>query len=162
MKSRAGAFIDSTPIEVCHPRRAHAHKVFKDLVAWGKNSVGWHFGFKLHLIINERGELLAFKLTPANTDDRQPVPDLTQDLIGQLFGDRGYISQKLFEELYQRGLQLVTKSKKKMKQRLVKLMDKIFLRKRALIESVNDQLKNICQIEHSRQRARVGCDLNLM
>ncbi|MBE9020890.1 IS982 family transposase [Chroococcidiopsidales cyanobacterium LEGE 13417] len=155
-------FIDSTPIEVCHPKRAHAHKVFKDLVAWGKNSMGWHFGFKLHLIINERGELLAFKLTPANTDDRQPVPDLTQDLIGQLFGDRGYISQKLFEQLYQRGLQLVTKSKKKMKQRLMKLMDKIFLRKRALIESVNDQLKNICQIEHSRHRSVFNFLVNLL
>jgi hypothetical protein len=66
-------------------------------------------------------------------------------LLGQLFGDRGYISQPLFEELYERGLQLVTKSKKNMKQRLVKLMDKILLRKRSVIESVNDQLKNICQ-----------------
>ncbi|KAM3111691.1 IS982 family transposase [Phormidesmis sp. 146-33] len=147
------AFIDSTPLEVCHPARAHAHKVFQNLVGWGKSSIGWKFGFKLHLMINDRGELLAFKLTPANTDDRQPVPEMTQDLIGQLFGDRGYISQKLFEELYDRGLQLVTKSKKNMKQRLVKLMDKILLRKRSLIESVNDQLKNVCQIEHSRHRS---------
>jgi len=144
------SFIDSTPIEVCHRCRAHAHKVFKGLVKWGKNSVGWHFGFKLHLIINDCGELLAFKLTPANVDDRAPVPDMTKDLIGKLFGDRGYISQKLFEELYERGLQLVTKSKKKMKNRLVKLIDKILLRKRAVIESVNDHLKNLCQIEHSR------------
>ncbi len=147
------AFIDSTPIEVCHPCRAHAHKVFQGHVHWGKNSVGWHYGFKLHLIINDRGELLAFKLTPANTDDRQPVPDLTQDLIGKLFGDRGYISQALFEELYERGLQLITKSRKNMKQRLVKVIDKVLLRKRALIESVNDQLKNMCQIEHSRHRS---------
>jgi IS5 family transposase len=140
------SFIDSTPINVCDNRRAHSHKVFKGLVKWGKNSVGWHFGFKLHLVINDCGELLAFKLTPANVPDRQPVPDMTKDLIDQLFGDRGYISQKLFEELYERGLQLVTKSKKKMKNRLVKLIDKILLRKRAVIESVNDFLKNICQI----------------
>jgi Transposase DDE domain len=133
------AFIDSTPLEVCHPARAHAHKVFQNLVGWGKSSTGWKFGFKLHLIINDRGELLAFKLTPANPDDRQPVPEMTQDFIGQLFGDRGYISQTLFEERYAsfatrsvRGLQLVTKSKKNMKQRLVKLMDKIWLRKRCL------------------------------
>lgn len=106
------ALIDSTPIKVCHPCRTHAHKVFKGLVQWGKNSLSWHFGFKLHLIINDKGELLAFKLTPANTDDRQSVPDMTQDLIGKLFGDRGYISQQLFEELYERGLQLITKSKK--------------------------------------------------
>ncbi|MBN3890861.1 MAG: IS982 family transposase [Nostoc sp. JL31] len=135
------SFIDSTPINVCHNCRAHSHKVFKGLVKWGNNSVGWHFGFKLHLIINDCGELLAFSLTPANVDDRKPVPEMTKDLIGKLFGDRGYISQKLFEELYERGLQLVTKSKKKMKNRLVKLIDKILLRKRAVIESVNDHLK---------------------
>jgi hypothetical protein len=156
------SFIDSTPIEVCHPSRAHAHRVFKDQVGWGKNSVGWYFGFKLHLIINERGELLAFKLTPANVDDRQPVPELTQTLFGQLFGDRGYISQALFEELYQRGLQLVTKAKKNMKNRLVKLIDKILLRKRAVIESVNDHLKNICQIQHSRHRSGWNFLVNLL
>jgi hypothetical protein len=111
-------FIDSTPLEVCAPARAHAHKVFQELVHWGKNSVGWHFGFKLQLIISDQGELLTFKLTSANTDDRQPLPEMTQDLVGQLFGDRGYISQKLFETLYQRGLQLVTKSKKNVKNRL--------------------------------------------
>ena len=156
------AFVDSTPIEVCHPARAHAHKVFKHQVRWGKSSTGWKFGFKLHLIINERGELLAFKLTPANTDDRKPVPELTQGLFGHLFGDRGYVSQKLFAELYERGLQLVTKAKKNMKQRLVKLMDKILLRKRSLIESVNDQLKNICQIEHSRHRSCWNFLVNLI
>ena len=120
---------------------------------WGKNSVGWHYGFKLHLIINDRGELLAFKLTPGNTDDRKPVPDLTKDLVGKLFGDRGYISQELFEELYERGLKLITRYKKKMKQKLVKLIDKILLRKRSLIETVNDQLKNISQIEHLLHRS---------
>lgn len=156
------AFIDSTPLEVCHSCRAHAHKVFKGMVGWDKNSVGWHFGFKLHLIINDKGELLAFKLTPGNTDDRQPVPDLTQDLIGKLFGDRGYVSQKLFEQLYERGLQLITKAKKNMKNRLVKLIDKILLRKRAVIESVNDQLKNIAQIEHSRHRSVFNFLVNLL
>lgn len=156
------SFIDSTPITVCHNCRARSHKVFKGLVGWGKNSVEWHFGFKLHLIINDRGELLAFKLTPANVDDRKPVPDMTQDLIGKLFGDRGYISQKLFEELYDRGLQLITKSKKNMKNRLVKLIDKILLRKRAVIESVNDHLKNICQIEHSRHRSPFNFLVNLV
>ena len=147
------SFIDSTPIEVCHPCRSKSHRVFEGLVGWGKNSVGWHYGFKLHLIINDRGELLAFKLTSGNTDDRQPVPDMTQDIIGKLFGDRGYISQALFEQLYNKGLQLITRYKKNMKQKLVKLIDKILLRKRSLIETVNDQLKNISQIEHSRHRS---------
>lgn len=156
------SFIDSTPITVCHPCRAKAHKVFQGQVGWVKNSVGWHYGFKLHLIINDKGQLLAFKLTPANTDDRQPVPDLTADLIGKLFGDKGYISHALFEQLYQRGLQLITRSKKNMKNRLLPLIDRILLRKRALIESVNEQLKNICQIEHSRHRSLWNFLVNLL
>jgi hypothetical protein len=94
------AFIDSTPLEVCHPCRAQSHQVFKHLVRLGKNSGGGHFGCKLPLMINNRGELLAFKLTPGNPDDRSPVPEMTRDLIGQLFGARGYLSQKLFEERY--------------------------------------------------------------
>ena len=155
------SFIDSTPIEVCCPCRSYSHKVFEGLVGWSKNSVAWHYGFKLHLIINDRGELLAFKLTPGNVDDRQPVPDMTQDLVGKLFGDRGYISQSLFEQLYKQGLQLITRRKKNMKQQLVKLMDKILLRKRSLIETVNDQLKNISQIEHSRHRSVWNFMVNL-
>ncbi len=156
------SFIDSTPITVCHKCHSRSHKVFKGLVGWGKNSVDWYFGFKLHLIINDKGELLAFKLTPANVDDRKPVPEMTEDIIGKLFGDRGYISQKLFEELYERGLELITKSKKNMKNRLVKLIDKILLRKRAVIESVNDYLKNVCQIEHSRHRSPLNFLVNLV
>jgi hypothetical protein len=105
---------------------------------------------------------LAFKLTPANTDDRVPVPELTQGLFGKLFGDRGYIRQDLFEELYERGLELVTNYKKKMKNKLVKLIDKVLLRKRALIETVNDQLKNIFQIEHSRHRSPLNFLVNML
>ncbi len=114
------------------------HRVFEGYVRWGKNSLGQYYGFKPHLIINERGELIAFKLTAANMDDRVPVPDMPKDIIGKLFADKGYISQKLFEELYERGLQLVTKLKKNMKNKMLPLFDKILLRKRSVIESVND------------------------
>ena len=155
-------FIDSTSIEVCHRCRAHCHQVFADLVGWSKDAIEWHYGFKLHLIVNDQGELLAVTLTPGNTDDRVPVPDLTQDLFGKLFGDKGYISQALFEQLYARGLELVTRRKKNMKNRLMSLMDKILLRKRAIIESVNDQLKNISQIEHSRHRSVFNFLVNLL
>ena len=92
------SFINSTPIEVCHRKRANRHQVFKELAQWGKNSIGWYFGFKLHLVINNRGELLAFKLTPANTDDRQSAPDLLSGIIGKLFGDKSYISRELFKQ----------------------------------------------------------------
>ena len=156
------AFIDATSLKVCDNRRIHSHKVFKDLAQRGKNSMGWFYGFKLHLIINERGELLAFKFTAGNVDDRKPVPDMTTGLYGKLFGDKGYISQKLFGQLYERGLQLITTLKKKMKNRLMTVLDKILLRKRALIETVNDQLKNISQIEHSRHRSVANAMVNLL
>jgi len=156
------AFIDSTPIAVCHNRRISGHKVFKEYAERGKTSVGWFYGFKLHIIVNENGELLSFKLTPGNTDDRKPVPDMTCSLFGKIFGDRGYISQKLFEELFENGVELITKIKKNMKNRLMPVMDKILLRKRSVIESVNDQLKNISQIEHTRHRSVVNFMVNLI
>ena len=156
------SFIDSTPIEVCHPCRAKTHKVFGDLPQWEKNSVGWYYGFKLHLIVNDQGELLSFQLTAANTDDRKPVPDLTYSIFGKLFGDKGYISQALFEQLYDRGLKLITRYRKDMNNRLVPLIERILLRKRAIIESVNDQLKNICQVQHTRHRSIHNFMVNLL
>ena len=132
------AFIDSTPIAVCNNKRIHSNKVFKDLAERGKNSMGWFYGFKLHLIINDKGELLSFKITPANVDDREPVPDMIKNVIGKLFGDRGYISKKLCESLFNNGVQLITKIRKNMENKLLPFMDKILLRKRALIETVND------------------------
>lgn len=129
-------FIDATPLNVCHNRRIHSHKVFKDLAQRDKTSIGWFYSFKLHLIINEHGDLLAFKFTAGNVDDRKPVLDMTTGLYGKLFGDKGYISQKLFEQLYDRGLQLITKLKKKMKNCLMAVLDKILLRQRAIISNV--------------------------
>jgi IS5 family transposase len=111
------------------------------------------FGFKLHLVINDKGEIMAFKVTAANTDDRKVVPDLVRHLAGKLFGDKGYISQQLFNKLLSQGLQLVTRIRKNMKNKLLLMADKILLRKRAIIETVNDQLKNINQIEHTRHRS---------
>ena len=156
------AFIDSCPLAVCHNRRIHAHKVFHGVAARGKTSVGWFYGFKLHLIVNDRGEILAVRLTPGNTDDRVPVPDLCEGLWGRLYGDKGYISQVLHDELFERGVELVTKLKKNMRERLIRLWDKLMLRKRALIESVIDQLKNISQVEHSRHRSVVGFMVNVV
>ena len=156
------SFVDSTSLAVCHNRRIHSHKVFEGCARRGKTSVDWFFGFKLHLVTNDCGELLSLRLTPGNTDDRRPVPELVKGLFGKLFGDKGYVSQPLFEALYDEGVQLVTRLKAKMKNRLTPLMDKIMLRKRAVIESVVDQLKNISQIEHSRHRSVANCFVNLL
>jgi hypothetical protein len=147
------SFIDSLPLAVCHNRRIHSHKVFAGVAERGRSSVDWFFGFKLHLVVSDTGELLGVWLTTGNVDDRKPVERLTKKLFGKLIGDKGYISQPLTELLSGRGLQLVTKIKTNMKNRLMPMMDKLLLRKRALIETINDQLKNICQIEHSRHRS---------
>src|SRR3954452_16445817 len=155
-------FIDSLPIRVCHNRRIPSHKVFAGLAQRGKGSMGWFYGFKLHLIINERGEVLGLTLTPGNTDDRRPVVKLVRQLWGKLFGDRGYIGQELFEQLWTGGLQLITKLKRYMKNKLMPVLDKLLLRKRALIECVNDQLKNISQIEHTRHRSAANGIINML
>lgn len=148
------SFIDSTSLAVCHPARIQQHRVFRVDAQRGKTSVGWFYGFKLHLVVNDRGELLAFCLTPGNTDDRKPIPRLVRRLFGQLFGDKGYISATLAERLFlAHGLRLVTKLRKNMRNILIPLADKLLLRKRALIETIFDQLKNVCQIEHSRHRS---------
>lgn len=156
------AFIDSTPLPVCHNRRIYRHKVFAGMAARGKTSLGWFYGFKLHLIVNEYGELLRIYLSPGNVDDRQPVPAMTATLWGKLVGDRGYLSQKLFEQLRARGLQLITPIRKNMKNRLMPLADKLLSRKRAIIETINDQLKNISQIAHTRHRSPTNFLVNLL
>lgn len=156
------SFVDATSIAVCHNRRIISNKVFRGVAKRGKTSVGWFYGFKVHLVINDCGELLGAIITPGNTDDRKPVPKLSQRLFGKLFGDRGYVSQELFNLLYEQGVQLITKLKKNMKNKLMPLIDKLLLRKRALIETVNDQLKNICQIEHTRHRSVANFIVNLI
>src|SRR3982750_683373 len=153
-------FIDSLPIRVCHNRRIGSHKVFAGLAKRGKSSRGWFYGFKLHLVINEQGEVLGLTLTPGNTDDRRPVTKLVRQLWGKLFADRGYLSQALFEQLWADGLQLITKLKRNMKNKLMPLLDKVLLRKRALIECVHDQWKNSSQIEHTRHRSAANGIVN--
>lgn len=149
------SFIDSTPIRVCHIKREFSHKTFQGLATKGQCSMGWFFGFKLHIVINDKGEILDFLFTQANVDDREPLKNKNfhDKIFGKLFGDKGYISKNLFEELFIDGIHLITKIRKNMKNSLMHTYDKILLKKRALIESVNDELKNICQIEHTRHRS---------
>ena len=158
------SYIDSTPIRVCHIKREKQHKVFKGFAQKGQCSLGWFYGFKLHLIINDKGEILDFIITPGNIDDRKPLSDMNlhKRIFGKLFGDKGYISKDLFEQLFIDGVHLITKIKKNMKNSLMLLQDKIALRKRALIETVNDELKNICQVEHTRHRSFDNFITNLL
>jgi hypothetical protein len=156
------SFIDSTRLPICSNNRATRNKVFEGLANWGKSSIGWFFGFKLHLIINDKGELLSFQVTPGNVDDRVPVKDLVKEIFGKLYGDKGYISSQLFSDLFENEVKLITPLRKKMKNRLLPLIDKIMLRKRSLIETVNDQLKNISQISHSRHRSVLNFMVNII
>ena len=158
------SFVDSTPIKVCDNHRIRTNHVFSEYAKMGKSSMGWFYGFKLHLIINEQGEILSFCLTSGNVDDRNEavMDSLTKEIFGKLFADRGYISQKLFENLLKKDITLITRAKKNMKNKLMDYYDRLMLRKRTVIESVNDFLKNICNIEHSRHRSITNFLVNLV
>jgi hypothetical protein len=167
LRSRRGpvtgiSFVDSTAIPVCHPKRINRNKVFKETAKVSKSSMGWFYGFKLHLIINDSGEILSCQITPGNVDDRTNLSSMSEGITGQMFGDKGYIKKELFEELLNRGLQLITPLKSNMINKLVPMNDKISLRKRSLVETVNDQLKNISYLVHSRHRSLHNFMLNLI
>lgn len=150
------AFIDSTSLRVCKNIRIPRHKTFVDQAGRGKSSTGWFYGFKLHLIINDQGEIVSFCITPGNVDDRKPVPTLVKSMVGKLFGDRGYISKKLTQLLASQNIQLITTLKKNMKAQAIDAFDQLLLRKRSIIETINDQLKNIFDLEHSRHRSLIN------
>ena len=161
---RGIGFVDSTSIAVCHVKRARSNRVFRKIAKKGRTSTGWFFGFTLHLIVNDQGHILSFMLTPGNVDDRTPVQKFVHlaSFIGKLVGDRGYISSELFHSLFPKKVQLITKIKKNMKKTLMSLYDKLLLRKRGIIETIINQLKNISQIEHSRHRSPTNFLVNLI
>ena len=158
------SFVDSTPLRVCRNQRIHIHKTFKGIAQRGKCSTGWFFGFKLHLICNEKGDLLNFMITPGDVDDRKPLEyrSFVDFIYGKLFGDKGYIGKELFQRLFVNGIQLVTKLRTNMKGALMNVSDRLLLRKRAIIETVNDELKNIAQVEHSRHRCFDNFIVNML
>ena len=158
------SFIDSTVLRVCHAKRIKRNKVFKDMAKVGKSTVGWFFGFKLHLIINDKGEILSFYLSQGNTSDNNVklITKMTKEIFGKVFGDKGYINKALADLLFGDGIQLITAVRRNMKQKALSNEEKLLLRKRSVIETVNDELKNICQVEHTRHRSVAGFILNVM
>ena len=147
------SLVDSTKIQICHNKRIKRNKVFSGWAKRGKTTTGWFYGFKLHLIINELGDILAFQFTAGNAADISVLEQLSKGIIGKIYGDKGYISAEIGAKLFERGLRLFTTLRNKMKNKLIELQDKVLLRKRVLIETVNDQLKNISQLEHTRHRS---------
>ena len=149
------SFIDSTAVKVCHYKREKQHKVFKGIAEKSYGTLGWFYGFKLHIVCNDKGQIIDFLITKANVDDRYPLKNKNfhNKIFGKIYGDKGYLGKDLFDKLFVDGIHLVTKLRKNMKKKALEFMDKVYLRKRAVIESVNDVLKNTCQIEHSRHRS---------
>ena len=158
------SFVDSTPIRVCNNKRIKRNKTFKGIAEVGKSTMGWFYGFKLHIVINDKGEILNFAITQANVDDREPLKNerFLKAVFGKLFADKGYISEKLTQILFINDIHLITNIKNNMKNCLMTLNDKIILRKRSVIETVNDELKNICQIEHARHRSFTNFIVNMI
>ncbi|RZJ99829.1 MAG: IS982 family transposase [Flavobacterium sp.] len=157
------SIIDSTKIVVCHHKRIPQHQLFKGLAQRGKSTTGWFYGFKLHLVINNLGEIIAMKLTAGNVHDVKMLASLSKHLEGILLADKGYISKALAAVLAEQGLKILTTPRQNMKHPPdYNEAEKSLLRKRGLIETVNDQLKNLHQIEHSRHRSVNNFLVNLM
>ena len=155
-------YIDSTALPVCDNHRINRHKVFADLAPRGKTSMGWFFGFKLHLVFNNDNEIVALKLTPGNVHDTTPVPALTRDLIGKLFGDKGSIGKKLAEDLLRRGLTLFTRIRKNMKALPLSLEDKAWLKARNMAETIIGHLKEFSSLNLSKHRSVINAFVHII
>lgn len=158
MLSKAGNetglyYIDATTLRVCHNKRIYRNKVFKGLAARSKSTMGWFYGFKLHLVINHHGEIMSFCLTRGNASDGSVVRKLMSNLSGLGAGDKGYLGKKLADDLAQHGLRFITKVRKNMKKRMHSAFEKFFLGQRGIVETIIDQLKNLYHVEHSRHRS---------
>jgi Transposase DDE domain len=155
-------YIDSTALPVCNNRRIRRHKTFSGLAERGKTSMGWFFGFKLHLVFNELNEIVALKLTPGNVADTGPVPSLTKDLIGKLFGDKGYIGKELAETLLRRGLALFTRVRKNMKPLPLSMTDKMLLNARNMAETIIGHIKAFSSLNLPKHRSPINAFLHVL
>ena len=155
-------YVDSAKLPACHNLRIYNHKVFRGIARRGKTSTGWFYGLKIHWIINEKGQLMAFTITPGNVADnnKELMLKLCGYIRGKIFGDKGYINQKAWEELLNNGLLFFTKRRRNMKNVLLKMEDKILLNKRGVIESAIELLKGLCNIDHTRHRSPINAIVN--
>ena len=156
-------YIDGSCLPVCHLKRSKRNKIFREIAQYGRTSVGWFFGLKIHLVINNLGEMIAFKITRGNVHDGAAAKSLLLSLEGLAFGDKGYIGKKLFDELLKNGLKLITRKRKNMKEKLlVNDYEKQLLNQRNLIETVFDCLKHKYHVWHTRHRSIINAMTNLI
>ena len=155
-------YIDSSCLPVCHLKRQRRHKTFDQIASFGRTSVGWFFGLKLHLVTNERGELIAFKITSGSHSDSKSAESLLSSLQGLAFGDKGYIGKKLFETLFQKGLKLITRKRKNMQPMILNEYENQLLNQRNTIETVINHLKFHYQVWHTRHRSMINAMTHLI
>lgn len=155
-------YLDSSCLPVSHLKRSRRHKTFDQIAQYGRTSVGWFFGLKLHIVTNDRGELIAFKITKGNRSDNQEAAFLLRKLEGLAFGDKGYISRKLFDTLFSQGLKLITRKRKNMKKELLSDYEQQLLNQRGIIETVIGHLKHHYQIWHTRHRSVLNAMTHLV
>nr|WP_281289622.1 IS982 family transposase [Candidatus Accumulibacter phosphatis] len=155
-----GRLRSSPPIAIRENLRIPRHQVFQGMVARGKSSAGWFFGFKLHGVIHHLGELLGVRLTPGKVDDSQPLYGFAEQLFGKRYADKGDISQWLPPFLKDLGIDFVTKVRKNREPVALDPFDQAMLRQRSLVETVIDELKNLFQIEHPRHRSPIHFAVN--
>lgn len=158
-KFEGSGYIDATPLRVCHNKRTNSHKVFKLTATLGKSSMGWFYGFKLHVICDFMGNIVKCRITNGVANDLKVGAKMMKDLKGKIYADKGYIGKKEFLQLLDSGLILITGIRKNMKNRLLELWDKILLKKRSLIESVYNIMKNLLHLEHSRHRSVINAGI---
>lgn len=159
------SYIDSFSLSVSHQKRISSHKTFQEFAARGKTSVGWFYGFKVHVVINGWGEIIDFAITTGNIVDNneQVIEKITKKIYGKVYGDKGYLlNAELFEKLYSKGIHIVTKIRSNMKNKFMDMKDKIMLKKRGVIESVGAILKEDLNIEHSRYRSPISLMINVL
>lgn len=152
-------FADSKKLPVCHNFRIKSNRVFKEIASRSKSSTGWFYGLKLFLVINAVGEIMNCIISPAALADNnfQMMQQLFKGLKGYVFADKGFISQKAFEYFYLHGLKLITTIRRNMKSKLMPVFERLLRGKRGIIESVNDILVTVCDIDHTRHRSPINC-----
>ena len=156
-------YIDSSCLPVCHLKRSKRHKTFDAIADYGRTSVGWFFGLKLHIVTNNLGELLAFKITRGNRHDCKEAQSLLKNLQGLAFGDKGYLGKKLFEELFVNGLKLITRKRKNMKESIILSQhEQQLMNQRGIIETIIGHLKHYYQVWHTRHRSIINAMTHLV
>lgn len=155
-------YIDSSCLPVCHIKRQRRHKTFSEIASFARTSIGWFFGLKLHLVINDQGELIVFKITSGSSSDSHSAKSLLSALQGLAFGDKGYIGKKLFETLFQKGLKLITRKRKNMNPMVLNEYEQQLLNQRNTIETVINHLKFYYQVWHTRHRSILNAMTHLI